>query len=66
MFDNVKLKMLREEAGLTTYQLAEAVGVSQSMVAHMERGVKTPSLEVLCRIADKLDTTTDALRKKEA
>jgi len=66
MFDHVKFKKLRENAGLTTYQLAEAVGVSQSMIAHMERGVKKPSMEVLARIADELGVTMDALRKKEA
>lgn len=66
MINGVKLKSLREEAGLTGVQLGEAAGVSQSMIAHYERGVKAPSMEVLGRIADKLGVKMDDLRKKEA
>jgi len=65
MLNGLKLKSLREGAGLTGVQLGEAVGVSQSMIAHYEAGRKTPSMEILARIADKLGVTMDALRKKE-
>ena len=65
MFDGTKLKTLRETAGLTTYQLGEAAGVSQSMIAHMERGVKVPGLEVIARIAEILGATVDEFIKKK-
>ena len=61
MIDGRKLKELREQADLTTTQLAEDVGVSQSMISHMERGFKAPSLEVVVRIASRLGVTVDEL-----
>jgi len=66
MLNGLKLKSLRETAGLTGTQLGDAVGVSQSMINHYEAGRKQPSMEVLGRLADKLGVTMDSLRKKEA
>ena len=53
MLNGLLLKSLREDAGLTGFQLGEAVGVSQSMIAHYEAGRKSPSMEILGRLADK-------------
>lgn len=64
MIDGKKLKKLREKAGLTGEQLGNETGVSQSMIAHMEREFKIPNMEVLARIADRLGVTMDELRKK--
>ena len=67
MFDEKKLEALREAAGLTQAQLGEAVGVSQSMIAHMERGFKKPSAEVLARMSQRLGVfMEDLMKKKEA
>jgi len=67
MVNGKRLKALREAAGMTTTQLGDAVGLHQSMIANMEREFKTPSVEVLVRIAEFFDTTLDDLvRKKEA
>jgi len=65
MFDGMKLKSLREAAGLSGAELGETVGVTQSMIAHYEGGRKTPSMVILCRLADKLGVLIDELRKKE-
>lgn len=66
MINGKRLKALRETAGLTTTQLADAVGINQSMISNMEREFKTPSVEVLVRIAERLDSTLDELVKKKA
>ena len=65
MVDGLKLKTLREEAGLTLQELGDSVGVTNSMIAHMERGLKTPSVEVMVRIAKCLGTTLDELVKEK-
>ena len=64
MVNGKRLKVLREAAGMTTTQLADAVGVNQSMISNMEREFKTPSVEVLMRIAERLGATLDELVKK--
>ena len=64
MVNGKRLKTLREAAGMSTTQLGEAVGVTQSMIANMEREFKTPSVEVLVRIAELLGVTLDELVKK--
>ena len=65
MVNGRRLKILREAVGMSTTQLAEAVGVTQPMITNMERGFKTPSVEVLVRIAERLGTTVDDLIKKK-
>ncbi len=46
---------LREIRKLTQAGLAQAAGVSQSTIAHIEKGDKDPSLSTLKRIADALE-----------
>ena len=50
----LKVRACRLAAGLTQEQLAERADISQGMVAHIEAGRRTPSLEVLHRIARAL------------
>ena len=64
MLDGKKLQALRKDAELTAEQLGNAVGVSTSMILHMERGFKQPGAEVFCRIADRLGVTVEELRKR--
>ena len=63
MINGMKLQRLREAAGISQEQLANEVGVSQSMIGHVESGLKVPSLEVMMRIAKRLDVTVDDLIK---
>lgn len=44
----------RERKGMSMNQLAESAGISQQMVSYVERGMKTPTLDCLGRIADGL------------
>ena len=64
MIDGKKIRKLRKAKGLTSTQLAEAVGTSQAMIAYTEQGKKLPSVQTLAYIADSLGVTMDELRKK--
>lgn len=55
------LASLRQSAGLTQQQLADAVGVKQSNIAFWERAAKPPRGEVLPALADALGVTIDQL-----
>ena len=63
----VRLRTARRSAGLTQKQLAEALGVESITVSRWERGVTTPSLPRLRRIAEITGTTvSDLVRAPEA
>ncbi|SCX21136.1 Helix-turn-helix [Ruminococcaceae bacterium P7] len=55
------LKKLREKKGLSQMQLAEKAGVNQSMIAHIENGLKLPSLAVTISLSQVLGVTLDEL-----
>lgn len=55
------LASLRQAAGLTQQQLADAVGVKQSNIAFWERAAKPPRGEVLPALASALGVTIDQL-----
>ncbi len=56
-----RVEAARKEKGLTQEELAERVGVTQSMITHIEKGKKKPSLDKAIAIARELDTTVDRL-----
>lgn len=49
------IRELRQEQRLSTVALAKACGVSTSMISQMERGLTSPSLDVLWSVARALD-----------
>jgi len=53
--DNVKL--LRNIRGLTQKDLAELVDVAPGTLAHIEKGTRNPSLEMLYKLADALSVS---------
>ena len=55
------IRRMRIRAGLTQKELAERAGVSQSLIARIERGSVDPRLSTLKRILSALD---DAMRGK--
>lgn len=59
--ENVKKYRLKQ--GLSQEELAHTVGVNQSMIAHIENGLKVPSLAVSLGLAQALNTTVDELCK---
>ncbi len=50
----VRLRMLREKAGLTPEQVAEAVGVSVKSIYNWEQAVRTPPFDSLPLLSDAL------------
>ena len=56
-----KLRQLREDAGISQKQLAEAIGVSQQSINKYENHNIEPDIETMIRIADYFDTSTDYL-----
>jgi len=62
-----RLRTARRSAGLTQKQLAEALGVESITVSRWERGVTTPSLPRLRRVAEMTETTvSDLVRAPDA
>ncbi len=56
-----RIRERREQDGLSRKALAEAVHISESHLANIERGSNTTSVMVLVEIANTLKTTPDAL-----
>ena len=62
-----RLRTARRSAGLTQKQLAEALSLESITVSRWERGVTTPSLPRLRRIAEMTETTvSDLVRAPDA
>lgn len=57
------VKKLRNDKGMTQEELAEAVGVQTSMIGHIERGMKIPSLAVALKLGEVLGCTVDEMCK---
>lgn len=55
------LKKLREEAGLTQTQMAEQLGISRGSISFYENGDRVPDIEVLARVSDRFQVSTDWL-----
>jgi len=56
-----RIKSRRIEKGLTQDFVASKLGMGRSNVGHIEHGRTNPTADVLDKIADILDTTTDYL-----
>lgn len=47
----------RINAGLTQMQLSEKTGISQADISRLEKGTRNPSLALLKRLAEAMDST---------
>ena len=56
-----RLKELRLQAGLTQKQLAEQIGITKSVVSFYELRERTPSPDILVKLASVFHVTTDYL-----
>ena len=54
-------KKYREAKGISQTELAERVGVTQQSISDYEKDFKEPRFDVLVRIANVLDCSTDKL-----
>jgi len=50
-----KLKELRAEKKLSQHALAIKIGLHTNYIAHLEQGMRDPSVKTLIKIADALD-----------
>jgi repressor LexA len=64
MFNYERMAELIREKGIEQKTVAEAVGVSEQAVSYFVRGLKSPSIEVLSRIAKVLDVPAAELIKE--
>ncbi len=56
-----RITAIRKAAGHTRPQMAEALGISQSTVISWEHQQRMPSLDMLIKLADLYQVTTDEL-----
>jgi len=61
MVNGQKIKTLRESRGLTAADFGLKVGASQTMISFIELNYKSPSVDLLKRIADFLGVAMDDL-----
>jgi transcriptional regulator with XRE-family HTH domain len=57
------VRRLRQQAQLTQEQLAFAAEIDLTYVGGIERGIRNPSIVVLARIAEALETNPSELLK---
>jgi transcriptional regulator with XRE-family HTH domain len=55
------MKKIRESRGITTIQLAEEVGVTQSLITRFEMGSRIPNVVTALAIAKRLGVTVERL-----
>lgn len=56
-----RLKELRKTNKITQEQLAKTLNVYQSRITRWEQGIHEPSIEMLMKLADALNSTIDFL-----
>ena len=59
-FGNI-LRQLRTEKNISSYKLADILHVSRTCVTNYERGIRTPSYELLVDIANIFNVSIDYL-----
>lgn len=60
------LKTLRESKGMSQAELAESLGITQSIIAQYEAGAKFPNVNLAAKIAKTLGVTVDTMLQKGA
>lgn len=61
MYLGYNMEKLRKAKRLTTVQLAAMTGVRPQFISQIENGKRTPSLKILRKISEALDTTASEL-----
>lgn len=56
-----KIKIARENLGLTQFELAEEIEVSPNFLGDIERGIKLPSLNKLILLSNTLKLSLDSM-----
>lgn len=61
----LRIKKAREEKGYNQTELADIVGVKPAAISQYESGSRIPSTQVLIKLADVLEVTTEFLLGKK-
>ena len=56
-----RIRDMREDADLTQAQIADMLGIAQTVYSRYERGSQTIPLPLLMRLADQYDVSLDYL-----
>lgn len=64
MVNGAKIKELRESNGITLLELGKAVYATEAMISYIENGIRSPSVELLKRIADYFGVSMEDLLKE--
>jgi transcriptional regulator with XRE-family HTH domain len=59
------VRRAREAIGLSQEELGDKAGIDRTYVSGVERGVRNPTVKVLARLAEALETTPDKLLVRE-
>lgn len=62
---SITIPARRKALGLTQEELAKSVGTSMATIGFIETGDRIPSVALLTKIADKLDSSVDDLLGRE-
>lgn len=62
----IRIREKRRAMGMTMKELGRLVGVSEGAISHYETGRREPDPEMLKRIADVLEVTTDYLLGRDS
>ena len=55
----LRLKMLRNETGMSQMAVAEKLGITQQAYANYERGARQPDLNMLLKISELFNVSVD-------
>ncbi len=58
-----RIQSIRQKRGLTQERLAEELDITLSYLGAVEAGIKSPSLKMVFKIADKLNVKPEELFK---
>src|ERR1700730_13741978 len=61
-----RVRQARELRGMTQVALADALGIDQTMIAHIERGTKQPASELLEALSVELGLPIPLFRRMDA
>jgi transcriptional regulator with XRE-family HTH domain len=60
----IRLRLLREQAGINQSRLAERAGTTQATVARLEAGQQEPAWPLVLQLADALKVSLDEFRSR--
>lgn len=58
---NEALRLIRVYHDLKQYELADKIGISKSHISELEKGVKTPTLEIIDRYANEFKVSSSSI-----